>query len=274
LGVTGRNGVSVPLPLPGGLLAHLAAENPIALFLDYDGTLSEITPDIASAGPVAGASELIARLAARRDRFVVAIVSGRQIDQLIRRLGVAGALTMVGNHGLEIMEPDGRRRLIADPRQFMPSLDRVRSWLSENVSAGSGFVVEDKRFSVALHYRFADPALAQTIRGRFSEFVQAQTPELSIRTGKMVIEALPRQVDKGRIVRMLTDAAGRRHLPVCFGDDDTDEDAFYALREDGVTVRVCDPPCASWAKYRVASPQEVIAALTEMAAAPAPPSGT
>ena len=61
----------IPLPLPAGLPARLAMDHKIILFSDYDGTLSEITPDIANAQPLPGVDQLIERLVARPDRFRV-----------------------------------------------------------------------------------------------------------------------------------------------------------------------------------------------------------
>jgi trehalose 6-phosphate phosphatase len=257
----------IPSPLPAGLLARLATDHEIALFLDYDGTVSEITPDIANAQPLPGAADLIAGLAARPDRFRIVMISGRQTDKLARLLGVSGDITFVGNHGLEMIEPDGRRHMVLNPELFMPALDSVRTWMRVNAPPEAGFVIEDKGLSVALHYRFADPALAWTIGWRLREFVKLQVPPLVTGEGKMVIEVMPPHANKGDAVRRLLGADPRRRLPVYFGDDATDEDGFYALRGDGVTVRVCEQPTPSWARYRVTSPRDVVAALAEMMAA-------
>jgi trehalose-phosphatase len=255
-----------PLPLPVGLPAQLAAEHAMDLFLDYDGTLSEITADLANAHPVPGVLELLTRLAARRDRFRVAVLSGRHIDVLMRLLKAPCDITIVGNHGLEIADPGGKRRMLTNPALFMPPLDAVRSWLHANVPSGAGFVVEDKRFSVALHYRSAQPDRARDLAARMREYVATQAP-LVIGEGKMVIEAMPRQANKGEAVQILTRDSGERRLAVYFGDDVTDEDAFYVLREAGITVKVGNGHTASWARFRVASPTDVAAALAEMAAA-------
>lgn len=257
----------IPLPLPAGLPARLAMDHKIILFSDYDGTLSEITPDIANAQPLPGIDQLIERLVARPDRFRVVLISGRQTEKLARLLSVSRGITFVGNHGLEIMEADGRSRMAVDPALFMPSLDAIREWLRKNVPLGAGFVIEDKQFSVALHYRLADPDLALTVRLRLREFVRTYTPALILGDGKLVIEAMPLQANKGAAVRALMREAGEERLAVYFGDDTTDEDAFLALRESGVTIKVCAEPAPSWARYRVASPTAVTAALAEMASA-------
>lgn len=254
----------IPSLLPAGLLAGLAAGRPVTLFLDYDGTISELTPNIADAKPVAGVIDLIARMAARPDRFRVVIVSGRRTDTLTGLLGGASDITLVGNHGLEIMEPDGGRRVVVNPASFMPALNAVRTWLRKNVPPASGFVIEDKHFGVALHYRLADPGVAREIGRRLSEFVAIHHPPLIIGEGKLVLEARPRNANKGAAVRMLVNNGGQRRVAVYFGDDVTDEDAFYELRGHGVTVKVCAQPLPSWAEYRVASTQDVVAALAEM----------
>ncbi len=257
----------VAAPLPAGLLARLAADHRRALCLDYDGTISEITPDVANAQPVPGARELIARLAALPDRFRVVIISGRQTDKLVELLGMPCNITLVGNHGLEIVEPGRKGRMAVDPELFIPAVRTVRNWLAEIVPPVAGFVTEDKNFGVALHYRSADPGQAQAICILLREFVARQAPPLVIREGKMVIEAIHPQAHKGAAVRTLLSTGNEPRLPVYFGDDITDEDAFYALREEGITVQVCGQPSATWARYRVASPTEVTAALAEMASA-------
>ncbi len=130
----------------------------------------------------------------------------------------------------------------------------MRNWLAEIVPPVAGFVIEDKTFGVALHYRSADPGQAQAICVLLREFVARQAPPLVIREGKMVIEAIHPQAHKGAAVRTLLSAGNEQRLPVYFGDDITDEDAFYALREEGITVQVCGQPSATWARYRVGSP--------------------
>ncbi len=253
-----------PAPLPAELLPRLALDHRIFLFLDYDGTISEITPEIAKATPIPGARETIARLADCPDRFRLALISGRQTDMLAALFGTPSHVTLVGNHGLEIMDPGGSKRMAVDPARFMPALDAARDWLRRNVPYEAGFIIEDKRFSVALHYRLADPDQALTMRLRLREFVQT-TPELVIGEGKMVIEVMPHHANKGEAVRTLMREGGEGRLAVYFGDDTTDEDAFLALRDSGITIKVCKEPSPSWAKYRIAAPTEVTTVLTEMA---------
>jgi trehalose 6-phosphate phosphatase len=254
-----------PRELPRSLLPDVVRRRaPVLLTLDYDGTLSPIVSDPARAVPAPGATQALARLARHPKALALAVISGRDIDQLRRLLGVDFGLTMLGVHGAEILEADGSRRLIEDLGGVPNALDKVREWLRANVPEQAGFVVEDKRLSVALHYRNAEAKAAERFKLAFESFVAAQGPQLRLGRGKMVVEAMPRGADKGRAIRFLR-ARFRFDAPaVYFGDDITDEDAFYALRDGGITVRVGDS-APSWAKFRVASPTEVVETLTAVA---------
>lgn len=255
----------VPAPLPSGLLAGVAAGKPIVLFLDYDGTISEITPAVSEAYPIPGVREVVQRLAAHPDRCTVTIVSGRDIDRLCALFGTPEDVLMVGSHGLEVRERNGQRWLADDVAQALPEVKLVLRWLRENAPSDAGFLIEDKGLSVALHYRQADPTAATALIERLRLQVVGVGPHLRLGEGKMVVEALPRAAGKGYAVRFLVLKLPGSGQPIYFGDDLTDEDAFYALREDGITVRVGSDLRPSWAKFQVAAPRDVLAELTEIA---------
>ena len=110
--------------------------------------------------------------------------------------GLGHQVMYAGVHGLEIAgrSRDGRGddiRIAEGAAQDGPELDRVRAWLARNVPPGVGFEVEDKRLSVALHYRNAESAAAAALCARFEEFVHAGAPHLRAAHNKMVVEALP-----------------------------------------------------------------------------------
>ncbi len=257
-----------PRPLPRGLLAGLLERARLLLCLDYDGTISEIIPDPERAVPIESARESIRTLARHPDRLAVAVVSGREIAAVRRLLGLGAGLLFAGAHGLEYIGLDGRRHYPAGVEQCRADLDAVRRFLRGAVARGRGFVVEDKRAALALHYRNADPAEAGGLLERFGRFVAERTPSLEIMRGKMVYEALPRGIGgKGAAVRFFLGELGEpRPQPVYFGDDTTDEDAFLALAPlGGVTVLV-GPERRSFAKFRVAGPREVAELLAELAA--------
>jgi trehalose-phosphatase len=280
----------LPPLLPAATLEQLAARCPILLCLDYDGTISELVRRPAMARPVEGVVAALRAIAPLHERVAVAIVSGRPVAELRRMTGLGGQVMYAGVHGLEIAgrsrradadkvhddavdDVDDDIRVAAEAAdrvaQCAPELDRVRHWLARNVPQGVGFEVEDKRLSVALHYRNADPAAATALCGRFEEFVRTAAPHLRIAHNKMVVEALPIAASKGEALHVLEREAGAAFVPVYFGDDRTDEDAFAELTARGVGVLVGEAR-PSLARWRVESPAAVARLLKALAAALAP----
>jgi trehalose 6-phosphate phosphatase len=201
------------------LLARLAAEpERAALFLDVDGVLAPIVPRPEDARVP---DETRAELRRLTERYgLVACVSGRAGGDAARIVGVAG-ITYVGNHGLELEED---AELWASRLQdFLAGVDWPR--------------VENKRLTAALHYRELDDEEAARIaleqvadRARAGGFVA--------RFGRKVLEILPPlRADKGTAIRALLD--GRHlHRALVAGDDTTDLDAFAAVEDLDIGVRI------------------------------------
>jgi trehalose 6-phosphate phosphatase len=254
-----------PAPLPGAMLEELARRGPLLLCLDYDGTIAEIVSRPALARPVDGVVAALRSLARRQDRVAAAIVSGRPVAELRRMTGLGGEVMFAGVHGLEIAGRDGVVRVPEGAARCAGALERVREFLARNVAPNAGFEVEDKRLSIALHYRNAEPAAAAALCARLEEFVRANTPGLRAAHNKMVIEALPAIASKGGALRALSQEAGPAFLPVYFGDDRTDEDAFAELEHRGVAVMVGEPR-PSRAHWRVDAPADVARLVIGLAA--------
>lgn len=255
-----------PGPLPRGLLTAMLARGPLLLCLDFDGTLSEIVPHPANARPLSGIGEVLTALTRDPGRIRVAIISGREIAEVRRLLGVERGILFAGTHGLEIVGVDGVSRLVPGLEAAERDLAAARAWLGHNVATTEGFVIEDKRVAIAVHYRMVDPALARERCAALQDFVEANTPALRILRGKMIDELLPRGVGgkDGAIRALLREAAEPKSVPVYFGDDTTDEDAFRQIRDHGIGVLVGSPQ-PSWARYRVAGPSAVRQQLAELA---------
>ncbi|MGA7761246.1 MAG: trehalose-phosphatase [Candidatus Binataceae bacterium] len=256
------------------MIEELAARSPILLCLDYDGTISELVSQPVMARPAEGVVTALRALAPRRERIAVAIVSGRPVAQLRRMTGLGRQVMYAGVHGAEIAgrsrEAGGDDvhddvRVAESVALCAPELERVRAWLAHNVPDSAGFEVEDKRLALALHYRNAESAAAAALRARFEEFVRTGAPHLRVAHNKMVVEALPAGASKGAALRALGREAGPTFVPVYFGDDRTDEDAFAELLTRGVGVLVGEarPTLARW---RVESPAAVARILTALAA--------
>jgi trehalose-phosphatase len=257
----------IPEPLPRRLLPELLRDRKMLLCLDYDGTLSEITARPSEARPVPLAHKHVAALSAYRDRIQVAIVSGRDIDTVRHLLGLGPGLLFIGEHGLEIADLAGKRQLAPVAEAAAADLAKVREWIAREVPRRSGFIVEYKRSTIALHYRTANPSAASAVRSALRTFLDRECSRVETLHGKMVDEVIPRGVGgKGFAVRQLLDSMAESNpLAVYFGDDTTDEDAFFALRGLGVTVRV-GAPRRSWAQYRIRGPNNVAAVLGSLLA--------
>jgi trehalose-phosphatase len=206
--------------------------------LDYDGTLTPIahSPEAAVLAPSVRAT--LSRLA-RSDRTRLAILSGRALADVRRRVGL-DAIVYGGCHGLEI-EGNGLR--------FRhPSVRPVRiAALARALAAGSaeipGARVEFKRFCVSLHYRGVPPSLRENVDDLVAR-VAGDAPDVRVMSGRKAYDFLPRVGwNKGEAVRWIV-RHERRSLPpgrpviLYAGDDTTDDAAFAALRDRGVTVRV------------------------------------
>ncbi len=255
------------LPSPFAHRAELAerigAGTPVVC-LDYDGTLTPIvsTPDAAALGGAARAA--LERLAAV---CPVAIVSGRDVEDVRARVGLSG-LHYAGSHGFEIVEPDGTRHRTGE--EYRPALARAADRLERGLSAVPGALVERKGFAVAVHYRMLeDPRDAARVEAAVDE-VAAGEPELRTTGGRMIFELRPNLPwDKGAAVLRMLEllGAGPDDVPLYVGDDLTDEDAFRALRERGIGVVVAgeEPERGTLARYALGSPEEVPRFLDEIA---------
>jgi trehalose 6-phosphate phosphatase len=248
------------------MLEQLVRRGPVLLCLDYDGTIAEIVSRPGLARPVEGVVAALKSVARHRDRIVSAIVSGRPIAELRRMTGLGGEVMFAGVHGLEIAGRDGTVRVPDQVARCAAEIERVRDFLARNVPSDAGFEIEDKRLSVALHYRNAEPADAESLCARMEEFLHANAPSLRAAHNKMVLEALPAIASKGGALRVLAEEVGSGFVPVYFGDDRTDEDAFAEIENRGVGVMVGEPR-PSHARWRVDTPADVARIVIDLARA-------
>jgi trehalose 6-phosphate phosphatase len=219
-----------------GLTDGLAARQP-AVFFDFDGTLSDIVDDPDAARLAPGAAATLQKLAAR---CPVAVLSGRDLADVTKRVGLPG-IWCAGSHGFELTAPDGTHHQNDDAAATIPVLAQVAAELREQLGSIPGVVVEHKRFGVAVHYRKA----ARDRVGEVAAAVRAagRRHALRVTTGREVIELRPDiDWDKGKTLRWVIDhlqhVGSGPLVPIYLGDDITDEDAFDAVRHDGVPIVV------------------------------------
>jgi len=261
--------IALPEPLPSGLLPDLLQRGNLLLCMDYDGTLSEITNQPSEARLVAGIADSLLALARCRSKIAIAIVSGRDLDTLRQLLGIHFEAWLIGTHGLEMLDREGQRLLAPGSSDYAKEVKLLDQWIDrENLAAKPGLVIENKAgLAVALHYRMAEASAAASVRQKVREFAEGHCPDLKMIQGKMVDEFVPRGIGgKGYAVQWLMSAMKEPASIAYFGDDTTDEDAFFELRDKGVTVLV--GPCRlSWASYCVDGPSAVAGLLRELAMA-------
>jgi trehalose 6-phosphate phosphatase len=250
----------LPSALDDEVFARLAGR-PVALFLDFDGTLSPIVEDPDAAVLPEPTREALERLTSGG---TVAVVSGRDLEDLRGRAGVPG-VALVGSHGFEILVPDGRRIERPEAAALLPELDVADRELRERLDGRPGVHVERKRFAIAAHYRQA-PDSGPEVEGAIRE-VAAEHPGLAVSGGKKVVELRPAlDWHKGAAVRWLLESlAAPGAVPVYIGDDLTDEDAFRELRGRGLSIVVLgETERDTDAEYSLDSPEEVRAFLVRL----------
>lgn len=235
----------------------------IDLFCDYDGVLAPIVQRPQDARLSEEMLHLLRRLS-NHDSMHMNIVSGRSLADISMRVGVPGIM-YAGNHGLEIDGP-GIRKIQQLPNRMHDTMHALAETLQRAMRPYPGVIVEDKTLVVAVHFRQAEPGHIPLVLSEFSALVDERNADRLLRVtyGKCVIEVRP-NVDwnKGKAVQFLLE---RRHganwpkrvLPIYLGDDETDEDAFLALRDHGIAIRVGHPSSAgSAACYTLENTDEV-----------------
>ncbi|MDQ6829752.1 MAG: trehalose-phosphatase [Gemmatimonadota bacterium] len=265
--------MTVPLlPIAPETSIRLAG-SPLLVMLDVDGTLAPLAPRPQDAVVPAETRRIISGLVARPNVHVV-LVSGRGAADARRLVAVANTW-VVGNHGFEIVSPDGREIIDPGLESLPPVIAEAHARLRPLVGDIPGVILEQKRWALSVHYRLADPAAVPSLRSTVEETARA----LGLRTqdGKMLIEVRPEAlVDKGSaVVALIAPLGGATDdASVLFaGDDVTDEDAFRALREWStrpVTIRVGEEEAASSAEFGVCDTDEIRAFLEWLLATRAP----
>ena len=219
----------------------------IALFLDFDGTLVEIAP---SPDDVHVDRRLPAALDGLRLRLggALALVSGRPVA-LLDEMMTPYRFDAAGLHGAQL-RLGGQDAPHAAPSDALHEAMRA---MVRFANAHVGIIVEDKRQSVALHWRLA-PSLAEEALALMEQVAAEIGPSMRLQRGKAVAELVPATASKGGAIRWLLQQeayAGRQ--PVFIGDDITDEDGFAAVNEaQGLSIRIGEGETC--ARHRLASP--------------------
>ncbi len=231
------------------------------LFLDCDGTLAPIadTPDEAV---IPQKTKSLLGLLSQKKNYSTAIISGRAMGEIKKIIGLKNIIYS-GNHGFQIEGP-GIKRELAVPRGYKKILQRIKVELKKNLSGVKGTFVEDKKLSLALHFRLAGKRHLPFIKDAFrkSTILYLAKNKIKISSGKKILEIRPPvHWDKGKIVswllaRQASMLKNNNILPIYIGDDLTDEDAFRELKGKGLAIFV-GKPANSKADYYLNNTEEV-----------------
>lgn len=235
-------------------LAAVARLKPLLAF-DFDGTLAPIVarPDDARVSiAVSRWLDQLSKLAS------VAIITGRAVADVTPRLGFEPRY-IIGNHGSE--DPGGR---IAAPD--LAALDALRARLSEKSEElrAVGVAIEDKRYSLALHYRLARNQ--EEASARIADVLDQLGPGLTTFGGKCVVNVAPAGApDKGDAIVSLVEASAAK-AAIFVGDDINDESVFARAHDDWLTVRIGRDYPASLARFFLDSHSEMAILLQKILA--------
>jgi len=237
----------------------------LALFLDYDGTLTPIVerPDLATLGD--DMRDTLRRVAAA---WPTTVISGRDRENVARFVGLDG-INYAGSHGFDIAGPAASGVRLEVASNAVPVIAAAADELRRRTEDIPGVLVEHKKYAVSVHYRMVDEARVPEIE-RIVDDVLAHRPELRKGAGKKVLELRPAvEWDKGRAVLWLLEALGLDGpdvVPLYIGDDVTDEDAFRVLVDRGIGILVAEIPRPTAARYSLQDVHEVRELLERIAA--------
>lgn len=239
------------------------------LLLDYDGTLAPFVADRLRAKPDPVAISLLSRIL-RAGSTRVAFVTGRPALELRALLNLAGTCEIWGCHGFEHLRRDGVLQAAPLHATVRRALITAEAEALRNLPASR---IERKRGSVALHVRGLAPdtaarALAQ-VRAVWEPLREIEGLALREFDGGLELCAVAR--NKGHAVEaLLADDDAKSRLPAYLGDDGTDEDAFRAMKNRGLSLLVRNEPRPTIADARIPMPRGVHEFLSAWHAAAAP----
>ncbi len=255
---------AVPEPMPGKARGELTVQFQKArkrlLLLDYDGTLVPFARTPEEAKPDAELLKLLAELNSDARNEVV-LISGRDKNTLDRWFGSLKT-GMVAEHGVWMKAKGGDWGKMAGLSDDWK--DEVRIIMKLAVDRIEGSLIEEKDYSLAWHYRRANPRISERhIREIANDLLNlTANSNLRVLEGSKVVEVKSANLNKGSTAQQWLSRQDWDFV-LAVGDDVTDEDLFRALPGNAWSIKV--RPGLSAAKFSLDSPDEVRALLKTLA---------
>ena len=191
-------GAPETLPSDPRALGDRLAGAPLAVLLDVDGTLAPIAPRPEDAAVPPDTVAALRALVARPHTHV-GFVSGRGAVDARRLVGVDGVWA-AGNHGFEILDPDGTLAVAPEVGPWEFALAAARERIRPLVAATPGALLEDKGATMSVHYRLRPAFLSE-------ELTPLDTPTvygLSKGFGELICQYFARWWDMNLIALRIT----------------------------------------------------------------------
>ena len=249
------------------VLSRIKKADSILLFLDYDGTLTPIVKTHYKAILRIKTKNLLKSLVKNKS-VKLSIVTGRSLTDIKRLVGLKG-IRYCGCHGLDI-DAVPKRGVFKKADNAKTHIAKAKKLLLSKLKNITGYEIEDKKLILALHYRNVSSSQLPFLKKAFYLASKPYTDKGLLRTtsGKKVYEMGPNiNWDKGSYCKYLLKSLKRPKeniLPIYIGDDKTDESAFKALKQKGITVFVTGERKTSLAEYYLNSTNEVISFLKKL----------
>lgn len=244
----------------------------LAVFLDYDGTLTPIVNDPDRAIMAEDMRTAVRELA---EIYPTAIISGRGLEK-VQGFVQLKDLYYAGSHGLDIRAPTGPRHhhhsngCVQPAEHLKPLINDVYHQLCDAIKHIHGAHVEHNTFCLSVHFRNCDESAWEEIKSIVKKIVASHGTHLKSTRGRKVLEIRP-SLDwgKGKAVEHFLKAwccQGDDVVPIYLGDDRTDEDAFQFLRKqgNGFGILVSTKAKPSDAEYSLRDPSEVLQFLLKL----------
>jgi len=238
-------------------------KNSLMLFLDYDGTLTPIVEFPDKAKLSIRMRKMLGSLLTL-DEVKFAIVSGRSLEQVKAFVGIPEAV-YVGNYGLEVEGP-GIKYIHPGAVSGAALIGNIAERLKSAFDKTSGIIVEDKTYTLSVHYRLAKEENLEQNRMRLFKiiFPYLEQSQILLTQGKKVWELRPAaEWNKASAMLWLSSQFSasmpkRSFLSMYIGDDKADEACFAILGLEGLGVRItADPSEPTDAEYYLRNTDEL-----------------
>jgi trehalose 6-phosphate phosphatase len=254
-------GVKLSKSLIESFLQRVSRAPQSLLMLDYDGTIAPFRKNRGEAHLYPGFALLLQEIVCT-GRTRVAVVSGRDANELIPLLEIEPRPEIWGLHGLQRLYPDGSVELFPLDEPTIKALAAAEDWLLyQNLQHTAEFKIG----SIAVHWRGLGQCDSEALRGRVLLGWKpiARHTHLHLLEFDGGIEIRAHDADKGDAVRTIMREMAPDTPAAFFGDDTTDEHAFEAMEGRGLSVLVRPRYRTSAAQLWLKPPYEIFDLLVQ-----------